>query len=178
MIRKSLQEGASSSAVNSHLPSAESTGVGLRAFACLRTGPELDLDGIAISYFDVRNLQFGFQRIVFFQIVVALVQSNTASAVGVISMISRDLIVCFGSDLDLEVCRNDIQTILGGAFQIEFAGQGRAGANGIQAGTLEFESTHQLQGAADFAGLLILILTTANEQPQQRRRCTSGKSGG
>ena len=123
MIRKSLQEGASSSAVNSHLPSAESAGVGLRAFACLRTGPELDLDGIAISYFDVRNLQFGFQRIVFFQIVVALAQSNTASAVGVISMISRDLIVCFGSDLDLEVCRNDIQTILGGAFQIEFAGQ-------------------------------------------------------
>ena len=26
------------------------------------------------------------------------------------------------------------------------------------------EGTHQLQGAADFAGLLVLILTTANEQ--------------
>jgi hypothetical protein len=80
-------------------------------------------------------------------------------------MISRDrLAAIFGSDLDLEVCRNDIQTILGGAFQIEFAGQGRAGANGIQAGTFEFESTHQLQGATDFTGLLVLILTTANEQ--------------
>ena len=80
-------------------------------------------------------------------------------------MISRDrLAAIFGSDLDLEVCRTDRQTKLGGAFQIEFAGQGRAGANGIQTGTLEFESTHQLQGAADFTGLLILILTTANEQ--------------
>ena len=83
-------------------------------------------------------------------------------------MISLDLIV-FGSDLDLEVCRNDRQTKLGGAFQIEFAGQSliccRGGVgSGIQAGTLECESTHQLQGAADFTGLLILILTTANEQ--------------
>ena len=85
MIRKSLQVGGSSSAVNSHAPSAESTGVGLRAFACLRTGPELDLDGIAISYLDVRNLQYGVQRLVFFQIVVAVAQRNTASAVGVIS---------------------------------------------------------------------------------------------
>ena len=170
MIRKSLQVGGSSSAVigDSHAPSAESTGVGLRAFACLRTGPELDLDGIAISYLDVRNLQYGVQRLVFFQIVVAVAQRNTASAVGVISMISRDLLRCFGSDLDLEVCRNDIQTILGGAFQTEVAGQSliccRGGGSGIQFGTLKFESTHQLQGAADFTGLLVLIFTTANEQ--------------
>ena len=126
MIRKSLQVciAGSNSAVNSHLPSAESAGVSLSTLACLRTGPELDLDGIAISDADVRNLQFGFQSLVFFQIVVALAQRNTASAVGVISMISRDrLAAIFGSDLDLEVCRTDRQTKLGGAFQIEFAGQ-------------------------------------------------------
>ena len=116
MIRKSLQVGGSSSAVNSHLPSAESAGVSLSTLTCLRTGPELDLDGIAISYFDVRNLQFGFQNLVFFQIVVVLAQSNTASGAGIRSMISRDLIVCFGSDLDLEVCRTDRQTKLGGCL--------------------------------------------------------------
>ena len=102
----------SATILGNHLPSAESAGVGLRAFACLRTGPELDLDGIASGDGDVRNGQCSAQRIVFFQIVVVLAQSNTASAVGVISMISRDLIiVCFRSDLDLEVCRNDIQTV-------------------------------------------------------------------
>ena len=85
---KKLFEGDVSSGIDlgGHLPSAESAGVSLSTLACLRTGPELDLDGIAISDADVRNLQFGFQSLVFFQIVVALAQRNTASAVGVISI--------------------------------------------------------------------------------------------
>ena len=94
-------------------------------------------------------------------------------------MISRDrLAAIFGSDLDLEVCRTDRQTKLGGAFQIEFAGQSliccRGGGSGIQFGTLKFESTHQLQGAADFTGLLVLILTTANEQAGTSHSHSSG----
>ena len=76
----------------------------------------------------------------------------------------------FGGTLDAQVEHS--AAVSGGSTG------GRSGvhrSSGGAAGTIiQLEGTHQLQGAADFAGLLVLILTTAGQQAGTSHSHSSG----
>ena len=62
------------------------------------------------------------------------------------------------------------RNLFGGTLDVDGASEFGSGAiisrclGGLVRALIGLEGAHQLQGAADFTGLLILILTTANEQ--------------
>ena len=160
--------------LGSHLPSAESTGVAAVAAAGLNAGPVLELDLVALCKGKVIACSTidGDDEILCAITLGQIKSGGVDLDVGRASII-RFLAIVGDGKLKATVIHAE-RNLFGGTLdaQVEHSaavsGGSRSGvhrSSGVAAGTIiHLEGAHQLQGAADFTGLLILILTTANEQ--------------
>ena len=157
-----------------HLPSAESTGIAAVAAAGLNTGPVLQLNLVAILNIDRGDGEGKVLcTLTLFQIKFRV--GNRDILLGLV------LLGLTAGHSKLKALTGHIQrNLFGGALDVDGAGKLIArisrcliSISGIGA-LIGLEGAHQLQGAADFTGLLVLILTTAGQQAGTSHSHSSG----